>query len=124
MTGWVFADMYFKYFGESSIVLAGEGQEGKDLRLTITEQWWNANKIMNFVTSTHDVDAATEHVSNCPGQYCQEMNNRLNMIYPYFAEGKLPGSPALAIHCAVVSRRIDDITRLSRGHDDTAAHRH
>lgn len=113
VAGWIFANLYHDYFGESSIVLVGEGKNENDLGLLITTEWLEANQITQFITSKFKIRQAMTDTQNCSCPYCIEMNNRLQNIWSYKAQGKLPGSPALAIHSRLVSRRRDDKSKFS-----------
>jgi hypothetical protein len=112
-TGWVFADIFHHYFGDSTLILTGEGKKGEDLKLAISTLWLEENHVLNFA-SRDEAISATEHITNCTSPFCQEANKRYELMIPFFSYG-LP--PAIALTSIFHSRLKGEECRISRKND-------
>lgn len=93
MTGWTFADIFYHYFGNSSLILSGEGSNGEDLEFSINENWLKENHLLNFANREETL-RAYKHVKNCSNAKCKEAKRRMDMIITILNKG-LPEAVAL-----------------------------
>jgi len=112
--GWTFCHLFNFYFGNSTIVLAGEGPGGTDVEFSATEQWLADNHAANFGLDQTMAQNFAAHVQFCQSAECVEANKRLVSISFFFAEGKLPGGEAIAIVSACEGKGHWDKTVLAR----------
>lgn len=112
--GWTFGHMFNFYFGNSTLVLVGEGPDGSNVSFSATDVWLEANHATNFGLSREMAQEFFNHVNYCKADQCAQAKEMVNAIYPFLAEGKLPGSAAIAIVSAVEGKGYRDRTVLSR----------
>lgn len=116
IAGYLFGDIMNFLFGDSTIVLVGEGENGEDLNFAATDDWMNANHASRLSDNIQEeAQAYTVHVQDCNDPRCVTAKARLNAISQYMAEGKPPGGAGIAILSSCCNRLSTEKVLLVRG---------
>lgn len=91
LLGRTFASLIFSYLKGSSLILAGEGENGDNIEVTITEQWIRANEISDFELTEKEAREIVLHLEECESPGCIEIRERYKAMQPFLSKGKLPG---------------------------------
>lgn len=95
-TGWNFANVMNRCFGNTSIIFSGEAKEGGDLSFTATDEWVIANHPSRSGIDFDKLKISINHVENCHSPDCVEAKKRISMVAPYL-RGKIPGGDAILL---------------------------
>ena len=120
VSGWVFCHMFYHYFGEGTVVIAGEGEDGKDIAFSVSHDWLEANHATKFGVTNEESHEFAKHICECQSPECRAEDAKLTMIGNFFRKGMLPGGPAIALVSACEGKRKQDSVTISRnGFGDT-----
>ena len=110
-TGWTFADIFNHYFGNGTLILVGEGENGTDIEFTATNNWLKANHCQNFDITPEIGHEMHEHIEHCSCPLCSQAKEMMEALLPLFNNGLPPG---IALASVFESRGQSSRTRLSR----------
>ena|SRR3989338_6759660 len=113
IAGFSFAKMFHHLFWDSTLVLAGEGRDGGDLRFSAKDKWMEVNQLATLGISQNDGGEFLEHVKGCASTQCIEAKRHFDLVFELLKSGRLPGGEAFAI-LAAIERSVRRDIRVSR----------